>query len=100
MQKSTVRKVEVDHSGPAPGKFGDIITCDWSVLKPDTKSRAGHVDQLTILDRGTRWVYSHATDTREHEEIIIGFSHFLIWIQNASQIYAQISCPGNTQILP
>ena len=77
VQISVVRKIEVDHSGPASEEFGDIITCDWSVLKFETQSRAGRVDQLVILDRATRWLYAYATDTRAHEEIMMAFRQYL-----------------------
>ena len=77
VQKSIVKKTDVDHSVPPPVNFGDIITLDWGLISEWGKARAGEIDIMVYLDRGTRWVYSHPSENRTNDEIILGFSSFL-----------------------
>ena len=77
MQISICKKTDVDHSALPPVEFGDIVTCDQGVLTDWSKARAGQVDQLVLVDRGTRWKFPHATESRMHEEVILGFRGFL-----------------------
>ena len=77
VQKSICKKVDVDHSAPPPIEFGDLVTLDWCILSDWSKARAGEVDILVLLDRGTRWIYPHASEVRTNDEIVIGFTGFL-----------------------
>ena len=77
VKKSACRKLDVDHSAPPPVEFGDIVTLDWGIIQDWGKARSGEKDIMVYLDRGTQWIFPHAAEVRDNDEIIIGFTGFL-----------------------
>ena len=46
----------LQHKGPPPQVFGDLLTADHMVMGPQDAGRAGERTALVILDVATRWI--------------------------------------------